>query len=132
VTRGLERRWLQVVVAIACLVPLCAGAAGVLFGPRMVASSVIRSPDLDSHFRYLSGLLLGVGVGFVSTIPTIERRGDRFRRLTAIVVLGGIGRLMSLLSIGAASPAMSAALVMELLVTPALALWQWRLEGRAA
>jgi hypothetical protein len=44
-------------------------------------------------------------------------------------VLGGLGRLMSLLSIGTASPAMRMALVMELLVTPSLALWQRRVAG---
>lgn len=128
-THDLERRWLQTVVAVACLVPLGAGAAGMLLGPRMVASRVVSSPDLDSHFRYLSGLLLGIGVGFVSTIPAIERRGHLFRLLTVIVVLGGIGRLMSVLAVGAASPAMQAALVMELLVTPVLAWWQWRIAG---
>jgi len=132
VTRGLERRWLQVVVAIACLVPLGAGTAGMWLGPRMVDSSVVGSPDIDSHFRYLSGLLLGIGVGFISTIPEIERRGNRFRLLTLMVVLGGVGRLMSLLSIGVASPAMDAALVMELVVTPALALWQWRIAAQTA
>ena len=46
--------------------------------------------------------------------------------LAGIVVLGGVGRLVSLLSIGSPSPAMLAALVMELIVTPGLALWQYR------
>jgi len=47
--------------------------------------------------------------------------------LGAIIVLGGIGRLLSLVVRGSPSPSMIGALVMELLVTPCLTLWQWRL-----
>ncbi len=121
-----ERRALQVAVALGSLIPISAGVAGILLGPRLVAAAFAAPPDLDSHFRYLSGLLLAIGFGFASTIPRIETHQRRFRLLTAIVVLGGIGRMLSLLSIGPPSPVMLAALVMELLVTPALALWQHR------
>jgi Domain of unknown function (DUF4345) len=121
-----ELRALQSAVALGSLVPISAGAAGILLGPRLVAAAFAAPPDLDSHFRYLSGLLLAIGFGFASTIPRIETHRRRFRFLTAVVVLGGIGRLVSLLSIGPPSPVMQAALVMELVVTPALALWQHR------
>jgi hypothetical protein len=127
----IEKRSLQLAVALGSLVPICAGAAGVLMGPHMLPSAGIGSSDLDSHFRYLSGLLLAIGLGFASTVPRIESHGSRFRLLTCIVVLGGFGRLLSALSIGFPSPPMQAALVMELLVTPALALWQRRLARRA-
>ena len=123
---GIEKRALQVMVAIGSLVPIGAGIAGVIFGPRMLDSGLIGSADLDSHFRYLSGLLLAIGIGFASTVPAIETHRSRFRLLTGIVVIGGLGRLLSLLSIGPPSRAMTAALVMELVVTPALALWQGR------
>jgi hypothetical protein len=46
--------------------------------------------------------------------------------LTGIVVVGGAGRLLSLLTIGPPSPVMVAALGMELVITPCLALWQHR------
>jgi Domain of unknown function (DUF4345) len=121
-----EKRALQVAVATACLVPISAGAAGVLLGPRILGSGIVTAADLDSHFRYLSGLLLAIGMGFASTVPRIEAHAGRFRLLACLVVVGGIGRLWSLLSIGAPSPVMVAALAMELLVTPGLALWQHR------
>jgi hypothetical protein len=124
---GIERRALQVIVAVGSLIPLGAGAAGMVMGPRLIESGALGSVDLDSHIRYLSGLLLGIGIGYASTVPRIEKRGGRFRLLTGIVVLGGIGRLVSLLSVGPPSASMKAALVMELLVTPALALWQRRI-----
>jgi hypothetical protein len=129
--RGVERRALQIAIAVACLVPLGAGAAGMFLGPRIMGPGVGDSGDLDSHFRYLSGLLLGIGIGFVSTISRIETQGQRFLLLTGIVVAGGIGRLLAIPLFGPPSRAMAAAAVMELIVTPGLALWQRRV-ARAA
>jgi hypothetical protein len=128
---SLAKRALQITVAVASLVPISAGAAGMLLGPRLVGAAIVGPADLDSHFRYLSGLLLAIGLGYASTIPRIETHGDRFLLLTVIVVLGGVGRLLSLLSVGPPSPTMTAALVMELVVTPCLALWQHRVARQA-
>jgi hypothetical protein len=124
--RPIERRALRVAVAIGSLVPIGAGGAGVWLGPRMLSPVATGSGDLDSHFRYLSGLLLAIGLGFLSTIPRNDAHTSRFRLLTCIVVVGGMGRLLSLLAIGSPSLVMMAALVMELIVTPGLALWQRR------
>ncbi|HEY1934338.1 MAG TPA: DUF4345 family protein [Acetobacteraceae bacterium] len=126
IMRDLEKRALQCAIALGSLVPISAGAAGVLMGPRMLSHTAVVAGDLDSHFRYLSGLLLGIGLAYVSTIPAIETRQQRFRLLTVIVVVGGLGRLLHLLSSGFVSRVSVAALAMELLVTPGLALWQWR------
>ena len=123
-----ERRALQVIIALAALIPIYAGAAGIVFGPAMVDAGAVPT-GADSHYRYLSGLLLGIGIGFATTIPHIERRTARFRLLTAIVVAGGIGRLASLILRGIPDKPMLAALIMELVVTPALALWQARVAS---
>ena len=123
-----ERRLLQIAVALGSLVPIIAGAAGILSGPAMVGAG--GNVSADSHFRYLSGLLFGVGIAFVTTIPGIERQTGRFRMLAGIVVAGGVGRLTSLRLRGAPDAAMLAALAMELVVTPALALWQVRVAGQ--
>jgi len=128
---AIERLALQIAVALGSIVPIGAGGAGMLLGPRILGAAAVGSTDLDSHFRYLSGLLLAIGLGYASTIPRIEVHGGRFRLLTCLVVMGGVGRLLSLLWVGAASPAMGAALVMELVVTPCLAFWQFRV-GRAS
>ena len=62
-------------VAVARLVPVAAGLAGILLGPGMIDPIGGASVPLDSHYRYLSGLLLGMGLGFWLTIPHIEREG---------------------------------------------------------
>jgi hypothetical protein len=115
----------RLAVAVGGLVPVLAGAGGVLAGPAMLGSG--SGADEDSHFRYLSGLLLGIGLGFWSTLGDPVRHTRRFRLLTAIVVLGGLGRLFGLMVRGVPGTPMLAALGMELVVTPLLCLWQARL-----
>ena len=126
--RKTERRLLQIAIGIACLVPFLAGGQGVIEGPAMVKGS--GGADLDSHYRYLSGLLLGIGIGFAACIPAIERRGAVFRTLGAIAVVGGLARLLSLLTVGVPSEGHVFGLCMELGTVPLLMLWQWRVERR--
>lgn len=125
-----ERRLLQGAAALACLVPLAMGLASVVEGPSVLRGVAAVPADLDSHFRYLSGLLLGIGLGFASCIPAIEKRGRRFRLLGAIVVLGGLGRLLSLPTAGLPSEGHLFGLLMELCVVPLLMLWQARVARR--
>ena len=126
-----EMRLLQIAVAVAALVPITAGLAGILGGP-MVFSPDARGVTLDSHVRYLSGLLLGIGLAFWSFIPRNTRVTDQVQLLTGLVVLGGLARLLSLILAGVPSAGMMFGLVMELVVTPALCLWQCRVARIAA
>src|SRR5215204_4384713 len=125
------KRILQRVVAVAAAVPVLAGLFGVLFG-HSITGDQNPSVSADSHFRYLSGLLLGIGLCFWSTIPSIEEKTTFFRFLTLVVVLGGIARLLGLWLTGVPSLNMLAALFMELVVTPLLGLWQTRVAKRYA
>lgn len=129
-TAAVERRLLQGAVILACLVPLLAGASGVLLGAEFLHRGPLPGRDLDSHLRYLSGLLLGIGLGFLACVPGIERRGTIFRTLALIVAVGGLARLLGVAQQGAPGPGHIFGLVMELVVVPALALWQVRLARR--
>ena len=128
-TRALEKNLLQVVIAVAGAVPVAAGVAGALWGPSMLNPAA--GADLDSHFRYLSGLLAAIGVLYWSTIPRIEVMGGRFSLLTLIVVTGGLCRALGMLINGPTSGWMLMALGMELIVTPGLYLWQGRVARHA-
>jgi hypothetical protein len=124
------KRALQIAVAIGGIVPVSAGLAGVILGPLAGGSGA--STDLDSHFRYLSGLLLAIGLAFWGTIPGIERNGAVFRLLTAIVFAGGLARLYGVLVHGWPGSAMIFGLAMELVITPLLCLWQARVAATPA
>ena len=131
-TPATERRLLQIAVALACLVPFAAGAAGVVASTRMIGH--VGAPgvaDLDSHFRYLSGLLFGIGLVFAACIPRIERKTSLFRGLSLIVVCGGLARLLSLATFGRPGAGHLFGLAMELGVVPALTLWQARVARRS-
>lgn len=116
------RRSLQIAVAILSLVPIGAGLSGVIWGPGFVDAT--QSVSLDSHFRYLSGLLLAIGLAYWSCVPNIAVNGGRFRLLTAIVFIGGLSRAVSLERVGLPDVPMLFGLIMELVVTPSLCLWQ--------
>ena len=127
---AIERRLLQAVVALACIVPLTAGTLGVVRGVAFIKGAPAL-PDLDSHFRYLSGIFLTLGLAFASCIPAIERTGPRFRLLGAMVIAGGLARLLSWIIIGPPGPGHRFGLAMELGVVPLLMLWQARVERKS-
>ena len=125
----IEKRALQTVVAIAALVPLSMGAMSILKGAALLTSGgAVAGTDLDSHFRYVSGIFLGVGIAFVTCIPRLESKGRAFACLAALVVLGGLARLFSVFEDGLPSFGHRFGLVMELAVVPLIALCRpaWR------
>ena len=121
----IERRLLQLVIIIAGFVPVLAGLWG--------ASGALHPQGVgaDSQARYLSGLLLGIGLCFWACTPTIERRRAEVRLLTAIVVVGGLARLYGLIATGDGHTGVVLPLAMELGVTPLVALWRERVERRS-
>ena len=137
-----QRLCLQFVMILACLIPIGAGLAGALLGNGMLThggagvgggvSGGISEAGIsqDSQFRYLSGLLLAVGLCFLSLVPKIERAGAAMRLLTFIVFIGGLARLVGVISFGVPSRPMLGGLTMERAVTPLLCLWQMNLARR--
>ena len=97
---------LRALIWLACLVPLGGGLAGV-FG---------LLPEASSHARYLSGLLLGIGVGLAWAAFDLRQRAWLFDAFVPLIMLGGAARLFGAPS---AWPDMLA-LAMELGVTPLL------------
>lgn len=129
--RDSEKRLLQAVVALACLVPLVTGTESIVRGAAFLKGVPHPVPtDLDSHFRYLSGIFLVMGIAFATCIPAIETKGARFRLLGAMVVGGGLARLASLLAVGTPSAGHLFGLGMELGAVPLLLLWQARVARR--
>lgn len=126
-----ERRLLQGVIAVACLLPLVVGGQGILYGPAPFGHLADVPRDLDSHFRYISGIFFATGLGFLSCIPRIEIRGPRFRLLGGMIVVGGLSRLVSLIAVGVPSQGHVLGLGMETIVVPLLMLWQAGFARRA-
>jgi hypothetical protein len=121
---GLNKRLLQVTVAVLALIPTLAGGAGVLKGPALVLRAGDWPINLDSHFRFLSAIFLAVGLTFYAAIPDIERKTSLFRWAAFLVFAGGLGRALSLVSAGVPGTQHVLGLGMELVVVPLLVAWQ--------
>jgi hypothetical protein len=115
---------LAIAIRLAALVPLLAGGAGVLTGGGFLGEPA--GPATASHLRYLSGLLLGIGLAALWCAADLPRRGGAFRGLCLVVALGGAARLLGWAIEGAPPWPHRLALGMELGVVPLLGLWSWR------
>ncbi len=109
---------LQACVALGAAWAVGAGAWGVIDGLGS------RTAGLVSQGRYLSGLLMAIGLGYWTTIFNIEQKTARFRLLTALVAIGGLCRLLGLAMGDDVSLATLGPLVLELGLAPLLCLWQ--------
>jgi hypothetical protein len=124
-----EKRLLQ--VAMACALPLSVVVAlrTIAEGPGFLARVPVPV-DLDSHVRYLSGIFLVMLAAFASCIPGVERKGPRIRLLGAMVIVGGLARAWAAVDVGLPTTGHQIGLALELVVTPALLLWQARVARR--
>jgi hypothetical protein len=124
-----ETKALQAIVAVLAFVPVAAGLAGIIVGPRFLGVEEPWPVDLDSHVRFLSGVFLVVGIAWYSCIPKIARRTTLFRLLAAMTIAGGMARLVSFGLHGAPSAGHLYGLVAELVLVPLLVIWQARIAA---
>jgi hypothetical protein len=125
----MERKLLQMAVALAGFAAIAFGLAGVLFGTTIME----MADDLvtDSHVRFLKGMTLVIGFVYWSAIPDIERHGERISLVTLILVGGAVARLMAVVSHGVPTMGILFSLAGELIFVPLLWLWQRHVAGVA-
>lgn len=121
---------LQITLAILSLIPLFFGVTGLLWGTTqfMPEGEVIAA--LDNQFRYWAGFYFLLAFLLWWAIPNIERQTTLLRIVCLALVLGGFGRLISLLSFGSGDPAQIGAMILEF-GSIALVLWQAKLPRPA-
>jgi uncharacterized protein DUF4345 len=125
----MERKLLQIAVALAGLALVGFGLAGVFFGANFLDLS--GNVVMDSYIRFLKGMLLAIGLIYWSSVPDIERQGERIALVTFILVLGAVPRLMAVIGNGVPTIGILVGLAGELIAAPLLWLWQRRI-ARAA
>jgi Domain of unknown function (DUF4345) len=124
----MNKRPLQVVTAGLGLIPVVTGAVAMLGvdDPLYATVGLPTSPLLDSNLRFFAGVWLGLGVALIWTVPTIERQGTLFRVIWGMIFLGGVGRLLSMASLGAPPAPFIGFTVLEIVGAPAFVYWQHR------
>jgi len=127
---------LQLIVAIAGIVPILVGLKGIFLGPSGVSfnPNVLFQSEkyplaVDSHFRYISGYLIGAGVLLLRSVSTIDKDGTNLRCVCLLIFIGGFGRLWGLITVGRDFDSINATLV-ELILPPILYFWQKRIEKK--
>jgi hypothetical protein len=120
----MERKLLQIALALAGLLTGGFGLAGIFFG----ASFTEFSGDvvMDSYIRFLKGMLLAIGLIYWSSIAQIERHSERISLVTFILVLGAVSRLMAVIGHGVPTIGIMVGLAGELIAAPLLWAWQRR------
>jgi len=127
-----EKKLLQAIVSVLAITPVLVGLAGIVIGPAFLHVERPWPVDLDSHFRFLSGIFLAIGIAWLTCVPAIETRTARFRFLALLTFCGGLARLVSLILAGAPSTGHLAGLSVELVAVPLLVMWQERIARLAA
>jgi hypothetical protein len=125
----MERRLLQIAVAVAGLIGVTLGLTGVLFGTMHADPS--GDVVLDSYVRFGKGVLLAIGLIYWSSIPQIERHGERIALVTLILVAGSLSRLLLLARHGVPTLGIIGNLIAGLVFVPLVWLWQRHVAGRA-
>ena len=120
----MERKLLQVAFALGGLVLVGFGLAGVVFGANFTDLS--GNVVMDSYIRFLKGMLLAIGLVYWSSVPDIERHGERISLVTFILVLGAVPRLIAVIGHGVPTIGILIGLAGELIFAPLLWLWQGR------
>jgi hypothetical protein len=119
---------LQVCTAVLALIPIATGLVTLLGvdDPIYRPLGLPRAPILDSNIRFFGGIWLGVGLAMLWLVPSIERQSVLFRALWVAVFLGGVGRLLSWILIGAPPKPFIGFTLLELVGAPLFIYWQHR------
>jgi Domain of unknown function (DUF4345) len=129
----MSRLALQVCTAVLALIPIATGIVTLLGlkDPIYRSLNLPPAPILDSNLRFFGGVWLGLGLAMLWLVPSIERQGVLFRALWVAVFLGGVGRVLSWVRLGAPPAPFIGFTLLELVGAPLFMYWQF-LVARAA
>ena len=120
----------KIVTLLLSVIALLTGAMDIIIGVSGQANIGVGTaatapfdPVLDSQIRFLGAVWLGLGAIQLVCLGNIRRYGIILQLCFAIIVLGGIGRVVSLVHVGLpetsnASTFIAVALTIELLLVP--------------
>lgn len=127
----MNKKLLQITLIILGTIPLITGTLTLLQGIHALdifgvslSESTTNNIILDTEMRFLGAIWTGVGAMLYAIVPTIEKQTLFFRLIVTAIILGGIGRLLSVALVGTPPALFIALIVLELVGMPLLMLWQ--------
>ena len=124
---SMSRRLLQIFTVALGLLTVVLASMQLAMGARSPIYAHLTLPDapvLDSNLRFFAGLGLGLGLTLIWIAPKIERHAILFRVVWGCALLGGLGRLLSMILIGKPSLPLIVFTFIELPLVPVFIYWQ--------
>lgn len=134
----------RTVIALFALLPLATGLADVLLGVAgqttlgvALSSETLADPVLDSQFRFLASIWFGLGLLLCLCAWKPLRYPNVLRGVLAVIFLGGIARILSIVQLGLPESVVGqvfvlVAIAIEIIGMPLLLWWQQRLMKASA
>ena len=91
-------------------------------GPDAIIGGAKTNPTTDGEDRFYAGIFLCYGVALVWCARDVAHNRVYINLLAAAFFIGGIGRLLALIFVGAPHPFYVAMLVVELVLPPLMVL----------
>jgi Domain of unknown function (DUF4345) len=101
-------------------------------GPEAIIGGSAVNPTSDGEDRFYAGLFGCYGVALLWCARGVERKQVYVNVLAAVLLVGGIGRLVALIVVGPPDPFFVAMLVLELVLPPLMVLAAKRVAQPAA
>ena len=124
------KRGLQIALGVFSLIPVAFALLGFVHGAGRLSPEGV-TVDLDNQYRYFSGMYLVVSFMLWSIIPSVEKRGRTLLLISAAIFIGGLGRVVSYMTMGAPSQDLVVGMGIELVVPVIFVLWQRAVAARA-
>lgn len=121
------KRTLQILLFVLSLIPLRTGIRGFMEGAAWGIADGAFLVDFDSHYHYLSAVYILVPLTIWWAIPNIEKQTAVTRMVAFAVFLGGISRIVSLVTVGVPGSEPLFFLVLELVFPIVAVVMQARL-----
>ena len=120
----MNKKTLQIVLGLASLAPLIIGLMDYIPGvPKYFPEGTDIPAKLDSEFRFMVGAFMGYALMGYYIVRNIETAIWPLRIMCIGVFVGGLGRLISALTVGAPPTGLYISMAIEL-AFPLLILWQ--------
>lgn len=126
----INKRALQITLYALAAIPVFTGIITLLgiYDPIYKGAGIPDNALLDSNLRFFGGIWLVLGMALYLQIPKIEENTYVFRLLWIMIFVGGVGRLISMFSLGMPPWPFIGFTVLEIVGAPLMIMWQNKIK----
>ncbi|MBM3622354.1 MAG: DUF4345 domain-containing protein [Alphaproteobacteria bacterium] len=104
----------------------------IAFGPSVIPGSIPVNATMDSEDRFYAVMFLAYGAVMLWTLRGLERKLPVVRFLAAVLFVGGLARIISLIAVGLPHPFFVAMTIVELVLPPVIVFITMRVRPATA